>query len=42
VLTATYRTTLPEEKVLIAEMDRTRRMLELRAATGGDQPQGSK
>jgi predicted nuclease of restriction endonuclease-like (RecB) superfamily len=36
VLAAEYRTVLPEEAVLTAEMDRTRRMLELRGAiTGG-------
>ena len=32
VLTATYRTTLPDAKVLVAEVERTRRMLELKAA----------
>ena len=30
VLTSTYRTTLPDEKLLLAEVERTRRMLELR------------
>jgi hypothetical protein len=29
VLASTYRTTLPDEKVIAAELDRTRRMLEL-------------
>ncbi len=38
VLTSTYRTTLPDEKILIAEMERTRRMLELRPAAGGNEP----
>jgi predicted nuclease of restriction endonuclease-like (RecB) superfamily len=32
VLTATYRTTLPDERLIAAEVERTRRMLELRAA----------
>jgi predicted nuclease of restriction endonuclease-like (RecB) superfamily len=32
VLAATYRTALPQEALLVAEMDRTRRMLELRHA----------
>ncbi len=38
VLTATYRTKLPEANVLIAEIERTRRMLELRSATEGGKP----
>jgi hypothetical protein len=36
VLAAEYRTALPEEKVLAAELDRTRRMLELRGLAGDD------
>jgi predicted nuclease of restriction endonuclease-like (RecB) superfamily len=40
VLATTYRTALPEESLLVAEMDRTRRMLELRSAAGGDKPGG--
>ncbi len=35
VLTSTYRTSLPDEKVLVAEVERTRRMLELRSTVGG-------
>ena len=35
VLTATYRTTLPDAAVLVAEVERTRRMLEQRAAAAG-------
>ena len=31
VLTSTYRTTLPDAAVLVAEVERTRRMLELKA-----------
>jgi predicted nuclease of restriction endonuclease-like (RecB) superfamily len=42
VLTTTYRTTLPEEKVLIAEIERTRRMLENKSATEGEKPKGGK
>lgn len=42
VLTTTYRTTLPEEKVLIAEIERTRRMLENKSATEGEKPKGRK
>ena len=38
VLTTTYRTTLPEERVLVAEIERTRRMLELRSAAEGQKP----
>jgi hypothetical protein len=38
VLTSTCRTTLPQEKVLIAEIERTRRMLELRSANEGQKP----
>ncbi|MFY7954366.1 MAG: PDDEXK nuclease domain-containing protein [Armatimonadaceae bacterium] len=34
VLTSTYRTTLPDEKVLLAELDRTRRALALRRPNG--------
>ncbi|OWK45236.1 PDDEXK nuclease domain-containing protein [Fimbriiglobus ruber] len=34
VLTSTYRTTLPDANVLIAEVEKTRRMLEMKAATG--------
>jgi predicted nuclease of restriction endonuclease-like (RecB) superfamily len=34
VLTSTYRTTLPDEQVLLAELDRTRRALELRKLNG--------
>jgi hypothetical protein len=37
VLAATYRTVLPEESVIAAEMDRTRRMLELRSAARGEE-----
>ena len=33
VLARTYRMTLPDERLLTAELDRTRRALELRAAT---------
>jgi hypothetical protein len=32
VLASTYRTTLPDEKVITTEVDRTRRMLELNAS----------
>jgi len=42
VLTSTYRTTLPEEKVLIGEIERTRRMLENKSATEGEKPKGGK
>lgn len=34
VLASTYRTTLPDERVLVAEVERTRRMLELRPPDG--------
>jgi predicted nuclease of restriction endonuclease-like (RecB) superfamily len=40
VLAATYRTALPAESRLVAEMDRTRRMLELKGATEGGEPEG--
>ena len=33
VLTSTYRTTLPDAAVLIAEVEKTRRMLEMKAAS---------
>jgi predicted nuclease of restriction endonuclease-like (RecB) superfamily len=36
VLAATYRTALPEESLIEAEIDRTRRILELRSATSGE------
>jgi len=35
VLTSTYRTTLPDAAVLVAEVERTRRMLELKAEAAG-------
>lgn len=38
VLAATYHTALPEESRLLAEIDRTRRMLELRGASRGEVP----
>ncbi len=39
VLAATYQTVLPEESRIVAEMDRTRRLLENKAASqGGEQP----
>jgi predicted nuclease of restriction endonuclease-like (RecB) superfamily len=38
VLAATYHTVLPEESRLVAEIERTRRMLELRAAARGEEP----
>ncbi len=37
VLASTYRTTLPDEQVLAAELERTRRALELRGPTPGEQ-----
>jgi predicted nuclease of restriction endonuclease-like (RecB) superfamily len=40
VLAATYHTVLPEESRLVAEIDRTRRMLELRNATRREEPGG--
>jgi predicted nuclease of restriction endonuclease-like (RecB) superfamily len=39
VLAATYRTALPAESRLVAEMDRTRRMLELKGAAEGEEPE---
>ncbi|OWK45578.1 PDDEXK nuclease domain-containing protein [Fimbriiglobus ruber] len=36
VLASTYRTTLPQERVLAAELERTRRALELRGAAAPD------
>ena len=36
VLASTYRTALPEESALVAEMDRTRRMLEGKGAPRAD------
>ena len=39
VLAATYRTALPEETMIVAEMDRTRRMLELRRASSPHLPE---
>jgi predicted nuclease of restriction endonuclease-like (RecB) superfamily len=39
VLAATYRTSLPEEARIVAEMDRTRRLLELRGAADGGEPE---
>jgi predicted nuclease of restriction endonuclease-like (RecB) superfamily len=38
VLTSTYRTTLPDADVLVAEVEKTRRMLELKAASGPLKP----
>ena len=39
VLASTYRTTLPDERILAAELERTRRALELRgAAAPGEKP----
>jgi predicted nuclease of restriction endonuclease-like (RecB) superfamily len=40
VLAASYRTALPEESKIVAEMDRTRRMLEHSAAALGKEVQG--
>lgn len=39
VLAATYRTTLPEESLIEAEIERTRRILELRSASSGEKPE---
>ncbi len=39
VLAATYRTALPEESLIEAEIDRTRRILELRSAASGERPE---
>jgi predicted nuclease of restriction endonuclease-like (RecB) superfamily len=39
VLAATYRTALPEESLIEAEIDRTRRILELRSAASGEKPE---
>jgi hypothetical protein len=36
VLAAEYRTTLPDEQTLAAELERTRRVLEARGATTGE------
>jgi hypothetical protein len=38
VLAMTYHTALPKESLLVAEIDRTRKMLELKAAARGDEP----
>ena len=38
VLAATYHTALPEESKIIAEMERTRRLLENKAAADGEEP----
>ena len=38
VLAATYRTALPEESLIEAEIERTRRVLELRSAASGEKP----
>jgi predicted nuclease of restriction endonuclease-like (RecB) superfamily len=38
VLASTYRTALPEESLIKAEIERTRRMLELRSAAAGEKP----
>ena len=35
VLTAEYRTALPDEKILASELERTRRMLEARVVIRG-------
>ncbi len=40
VLAATYRTALPEESLIEAEIDRTRRILELRSAASREKPEG--
>jgi hypothetical protein len=40
VLASTYRTKLPEESLLQAEIERTRRMLELRGAPPEEAPEG--
>jgi predicted nuclease of restriction endonuclease-like (RecB) superfamily len=39
VLAATYRTALPEESLIEAEIERTRRILELRRAASGEKPE---
>ncbi len=39
VLAATYRTTLPEESLIEAEIERTRRMLELMSASSQEKPE---
>ena len=39
VLAATYRTALPEESLIEAEIERTRRRLELRSAASGEKPE---
>jgi hypothetical protein len=38
VFAATYRMALPQEALIAAEMDRTRRMLEVRRAAWGEEP----
>ena len=38
VLASTYRTALPEESLIEAEIERTRRMLELKSAASGEKP----
>jgi hypothetical protein len=39
VLAATYRTALPEESLIEAEIERTRRILELRSAASEEKPE---
>lgn len=39
VLAATYRTALPEESLIEAEIEQTRRILELRSAASGEEPE---
>jgi hypothetical protein len=38
VLAATYRTALPEESLIEAKIERTRRLLELKRASSGEKP----
>jgi len=41
VLAATYRTALPDESLIVAEIDRTRRILELRGIPTGENASGT-